>query len=157
MRRSTLLSLLVLTLAAGAMAEETSIDDELGLYRTASDADRQTLIAANVALTPEEAERFWPLYHEYRREMGKAIDRLLTTVGALAAAYPEVSDERAEELLDQSLSIERQRAEIKQKYAHLFGRVLPAAKVARVMQVENKLDAFANFEFARQIPLVPAP
>jgi hypothetical protein len=39
-------------------------------------------------------------------------------------------------------------------YVPRFQKVLPAKKVTRLYQVENKLRALVNYELARQIPFV---
>jgi hypothetical protein len=39
-------------------------------------------------------------------------------------------------------------------YQSKFGAVLPATKVARYYQIENKLRAAVNYELADAIPLV---
>ena len=44
---------------------------------------------------------------------------------------------------------------IRENYAKKFQQVLPAAKVARFYQIENKLDALVNFVLASEIPLMP--
>jgi hypothetical protein len=52
------------------------------------------------------------------------------------------------------LSLEAQHVAILKSYVPRFGKVLPAKKVARLYQVENKIRALVNYELARQIPLV---
>ena len=45
---------------------------------------------------------------------------------------------------------------MKKGYVKKFKKVLPAKKVARYYQVENKLDAIIDVDLAREIPLVGA-
>ena len=51
------------------------------------------------------------------------------------------------------VKVEQARASLKAKYLPKFKKVLPAKKVARFYQVENKLDILILAEMAEQIPL----
>jgi hypothetical protein len=42
---------------------------------------------------------------------------------------------------------------IKQKFSQEFSKFMPAAKVMRVIQIENKLDAAIDLQLASEIPL----
>ena len=39
-------------------------------------ANRKALVAVNLALRPEEADKFWPLYERYQKEIGAIGDRV---------------------------------------------------------------------------------
>ena len=43
---------------------------------------------------------------------------------------------------------------LRQSYAAKLGKVLPATKVVRYLQIESKIRAIVKFELAAQIPLV---
>ena len=43
---------------------------------------------------------------------------------------------------------------LKREYADKIGKVLPATKTARYIQIENKIRAVIKMELAKQIPLV---
>ena len=64
------------------------------------------------------------------------------------------SKESAMEMLNELLSFERMRLITKQSFVDQFKKILPAKKVARFFQIENKMEAIINFDLARQIPLV---
>lgn len=144
-----------LTLSLSVSAQ-MSFDQQIQLLRVAGEADRQALVTANVEFTNAESEQFWPVYREYRAEVAKTTDRLLAVIKTYADEYPNVSDEQAKNLIKEHLAIEADRVKLKQKYVKRFAKVLPNVKVARVIQVESKLDAVAIVELSAQIPLVPA-
>jgi hypothetical protein len=60
----------------------------------------------------------------------------------------------AGQLLDESLSIEEARTQVRRQYMSRFRRMLPDRQVARFFQVETKLDAVVNAELAERVPLV---
>jgi hypothetical protein len=141
---------------AGAQAPEppkADVTGDLELTRASIQVARQSYVTSAMDLEPKEAEAFWPLYREYREAMAKVNDRLARLLMGYLESYDDLTDETAGKLLNEYLSIERARNNVKQKYVSRFGKVLPTRKVARFFQVDNKLDAVVNAELARVVPL----
>jgi hypothetical protein len=65
-----------------------------------------------------------------------------------------IPNDTAKKLLGEALSVEEQEVKLKRSYAEKLGKVLPATKVARYIQLENKIRSLIRFELAQQIPLV---
>ena len=147
----------------GAMAEdevqeETSdeIRNQIEEARFAKQVERKTVVERNMKLTPEEAEKFWPLYDEYTARIFTLNDGLAQLLAEYVAAYVNnsLSDEQARHMLKDYLQYEETYARLRSRYAKKFSRVLPARKVMRFFQIENKLEAIAGMELAREVPLV---
>ncbi len=121
-------------------------------------ADKKLLVATNMNLTDAEAKSFWPLYDGYQKELEQINQRLITTVKSYADAYNagkgEISNDTAKKLLADALAVEESEVKLRQSYAAKLGKVLPSTKVARYLQIENKIRALVRFELAAQIPLV---
>ena len=78
----------------------------------------------------------------------------MALIAAYADNYDNLTDPTADKLRDRVREgIEQARASLKAKYLPKFKKVLPAKKVARFYQVENKLDILILAEMAEQIPL----
>ena len=69
-------------------------------------------------------------------------------------AFPTHNTDTTKKLLGEALSVEEQEVKLKRTYADKLGKVLPATKVARYIQLENKIRSLIRFELAQQIPLV---
>ena len=65
-----------------------------------------------------------------------------------------MTDETAAKLLENYLTLEQAHATLLTAYAPRFRRVLPTRKVAQLYQIENKVRALVNYEFAKEIPLI---
>jgi hypothetical protein len=137
---------------ASAEAQKEALED-LQLTRAVIQVERQALITQAMDLTPEEMEGFWPLYREYRLEAAKIGDRVVALIQRYAANYEKLTDQTADKLVTDFVKVEQARASLKAKYLPKFKKVLPAKKVARFYQVENKLDILILSEMADQIPL----
>lgn len=127
--------------------------EDIQLTRAVIQAERQAIVTGAMDLTPEEMQGFWPLYRNYRLEMLKVGDRMVTLITTYADNYPELTDELANKLLTEFVSIEQARARLKAKYLPKFKMVLPPKKVARFYQIENKLDVAILAEVAQNVPL----
>jgi hypothetical protein len=128
--------------------------EEIQLTRATIQAERQAIVSGAMDLTPEEMEAFWPVYREYRLEAAKIGDRVVALILRYAAAYDKLTDATADKLVGDFVKIEQARANLKAKFLPKFKKVLPAKKVARFYQVENKLDVLILNEMAENIPLL---
>ncbi|HTO13945.1 MAG TPA: hypothetical protein VMQ51_20395 [Candidatus Binatia bacterium] len=137
-----------------AAPDDGDLTSEVALTRAAIQVRRQALVTAAMDLDGKEAEAFWPLYRDYRNEMAKVGDRLVKLINDYADAYDTITDEQAGRMLDEYLSIQRATNEVKAAYVPRFRQILPARKVARFFQVDNKLDAVIQSKLAAGIPLV---
>lgn len=156
--RTLLRTLLGLALAFGwtAAARSQSAPDALEVARSAIKADRQAVLAAGLNLTDGEAAAFWPLYREYRLEMDGIGDGLVKIVLEYADAYPAALEEaQATRLLKEFGALEAKWVATRSKYARRLAKVMPASKVLRFLQLENRLDLAMRLQLASAIPLVP--
>jgi hypothetical protein len=135
----------------GAAGEDITSDIEL--TRASIQLRRQALVTAAMDLAPKEAEAFWPLYREYRMEMAKVGDRLSKLLVQYAGQYDTLTDAQAVKIMDEYLSIEKAKNSVKGKFVSRFRKTLPARKVMRFFQIDNKLDAVINAELASIVPL----
>jgi hypothetical protein len=119
-------------------------------------ADKELVVATNLNLTEEEAKGFWPVYEAYQKDLQQLNGRLQKTIKAYADAYNKgpVSNETAKQLLDEVLAIEEGEVKLKRAYVPKLEKVVPMSKVARYLQIENKIRAAVKNELAGGIPLV---
>lgn len=140
-----------------AQAQEAT-QMNMEIFKEKVKADKKLLVAANMNLTDTEAKSFWPLYDGYQKELAQLNHRLGATINAYADAYNagkgEISNDQAKKILGEALAGEESEVKLRQSYAEKLSKVLPATKVARYLQIENKIRAIVKFELAAQIPLV---
>lgn len=134
-------------------AASSDILNEIALTRWGIQARRQAIVTSAMDLTEAESQTFWPVYRDYRTDMARVDDRLVNLIIDYAGNYDSLSDEMAGKLLTDYLDIERARLDVKSQYAPRFQSVLPARKVVRFFQIDNKLDKKIQAELAADIPL----
>ena len=149
-----LLSVLVLILSFSTVASaQTPLDEQIALARQSAHTDRKVILMGNVEFTSSESAEFWPSWKQYRAAMAANSDRTLALIKDFAEHYESMTDQKAHELMTDHFSITMQDVVIKQNFAKNIDKFLPAQKVMRVIQIENKLDAAIDLQLASEIPL----
>jgi hypothetical protein len=134
----------------GRGAAEASLEALLGAVRS----NRKALVAANLKLTDGEAAKFWPVYDRYQKEINTMGDRLVGVIQEYTASFPDFSNDKAMKIVEDYLAIEADRIQVRRAYVPNFAAVLPGRKVARLYQIENKMDAVIRYDLAATIPVI---
>lgn len=146
-------SLILLVSFSTTVSAQTALDEQIALTRQSAHTDRKIIIMGNMTFTADESAQFWPAWNEYRAAMAANGDRTLALIKDFAENYETMTDQKADEIMTDHFSIEMQNVVVKQKFAQEIGKFMPAQKVMRVIQIENKLDAAIDLQLAAEIPL----
>ena len=150
---SVVIVILTILFAVSLYGEEKAADD-MQIIKDAIKANKKLFVSENMQLTESEAKAFWSIYEEYQDGLEDLADRSLKLIGNYADNYQTMTDEIAEKLLEEFLDIECDYTELKKAYVPKFLKVLPAKKVVRYYQIENKIEAAGNYEIAKEIPII---
>ena len=145
---------LVVGPATGVAIAQDKPADTMDVLREKVRADKKLLVATALELSESEAKSFWPLYNAYQSDMITHYDRVFKLIGVYGAAYQTMNDETATQLVGEFLALETAYAALLNSYLPRLRSALPPQKVARFYQIENKLRALVDYEFAREIPLI---
>jgi hypothetical protein len=132
----------------------TDLEPGIQMLRSEVGQDRRDVVKAAMLLTESESKTFWPLYDEYRAEQAKVNDRKVRLITDFIAERNTMSEDQAEKLMKEALSIEEKRTEVKEDYVKKMGKVLSARTTARFFQIDGKLDAVIDAALAGRIPLI---
>ena len=130
--------------------------DNMQILRDKIKADKKLVVAANMELTESEAKSFWPIYEQYQKDLQKINQRIVKLLESYADDFHKKSltDDKAKKLIDEAVAIEQAEANLKSAYAPKLGKALPVKKVARYLQIENKIRAVVKYDIAQGVPLV---
>jgi hypothetical protein len=145
-----------LSIAAPVYAADSAATTNMQILLDKVKADKKLLVATNMDLNDAESKAFWPIYDAYQKDLMKLNERVAKMIESYAKAYNSgaMTDQQAQPLINEALSIEAAEAAMRKSYAAKLGKVLPAKKVARYLQIENKIRAALRFNMADQSPLV---
>jgi hypothetical protein len=142
--------------AGTPQTQPTAAAKDMEILRQKLKADKKFLVADNMELTDAEAKGFWPLYDAYQKDLDKVNQRIRKLVDTYSKAYNEgpLSNEASKQLVSDYLSIEAAELDLKRSYVPKLEKVLPPYKMARYLQVENKIRAAVKYELAAEIPVI---
>jgi len=115
---------------------------------------KRLYIEKMMELTPQENQKFWPLYDEYESGLLKIRSELIELTTTFLKTHGFLSDEEAIAMLNQKLRIDADELKFKRTYVAKFKQILPGRKVARFYQAENRFDTAAISELYRNIPVI---
>ena len=152
---STAIMLMTLGFAMSGMGQDKPADN-LQILRDKIKADKKLLVATNMELTESEAKGFWPIYDEYQKDLQKINQRIVNLLDSYADDYraKSLTDAKAKKLIDAAVAIDQAEANLMSAYAPKLSPVLPARKVVRYLQIENKIRAVVKYDIASGVPLV---
>jgi len=144
--------LLSLSLSPLVLFAQTQADEE-ELVKSLLQTGKKAIIVDNMGFTEDESRAFWPVYNEFQQAKQKLNERTIKVTRDYMNGYETMTNEKAEALLKEYLAIEQERTDLKSAFLPKFIKVLPAKKVARYYQIENKIEAIVKYELAKEIPL----
>ena len=129
--------------------------DNMQILRDKIKADKKLVVAANMELTESEAKGFWPIYDQYQKDLQKINQRIVKLVDSYAddVRSKKLTDDKAKKLIDEAMAIEQAEVNLKSTYAPKLGKALPIVKVARYLQIENKIRTVVRYDLAQGVPL----
>ena len=151
------IGVLALALTASAVNAQEKPANNMQILADKIKADKKLVVADNMGLTESEAKAFWPIYDAYQKDLAQLNDRLYKLIETYAGYYNNntLTDAKAKELTEGAIAIETSELELKKSYLPKLYSALPAVKVARYIQIENKIRAIVKLEIAAEVPLTP--
>jgi hypothetical protein len=152
----TILFLVALN-AVPAFAQDKPADTDMKILLDKVKADKKLVVAVNMDLSETEGKAFWPIYDAYQKELQALNERLGKMILTYADAYNKdaLTDELAKSLTSEALAIDQDELTLRKTYSNRLNAVLPGRKIARYLQIENKIRAAIRYELASGIPLAP--
>jgi hypothetical protein len=150
-----MMTLMLLAFASPALAQDKPADN-MQILRDKIKADKKLVVATNMELTESEAKNFWPIYDGYQKDLQRINRRIVNLLESYAADFrsKSLTDDKAKKLIDEAMAIEQAEANLKSTYAPKLSKALPVKKVARYLQIENKIRAVVKYDLAQGVPLV---
>jgi hypothetical protein len=156
-RKSALFALAVTALVSLSaplpVQAQSEIDDQQQLLAQIQ-TDRRAVVLKSMKLDDAQVRAFTPVYDAYQAERKKLADRGIELVNAYASNYDSMTDDAAQGILKDWLALQDDQNKLTRTYSKKMGKVLPATKVLRFVQIENKLDAILRLPAVRGVPLV---
>jgi len=137
-----------------ANAQEKNIQEYIDLMRADVRQQKAEMMGAVMLLSAEDATKFWPIYSEYDAALAKLNDQRVENIKEYARTYNQMTDAKADELIQNALTYQKQRSELLAKTYERVKQALGAITAARFVQVEYQLLSIIDLQIASQLPVV---
>ena len=107
-------------------------------------------------LTVAEADKFWPIYRNYEKELAAVGDRKLALFGEFYRQHRAgtLNDQNSKEMAGQWLQNVQDRLDLWKKYHQQISDAVSPVRGAQFLQVENQMAIFVDLNIASDMPAV---
>ena len=123
-------------------------------------SEKIAFITAELDLTPEEAQVFWPVYNQCWKEARESHKKMMDAFGAFRGKNAEeLSDKELETKVDAYVQANKAANQVLADWYPKFKEVLPIRKVAKLYQAEDafQMRMISNLRKHPEKPKGPAP
>ena len=142
------------TAAAAKTPEELNTQEYIALLRKNVSAEKAKLLGTVMQFDAEDAAKFWPIYRDYDAELNKLNDLRVANIKEYARTYTEMTDAKADELIKDAMTFQKQRDELLGKYYERVKQELGAITAARFLMVEHQLLLIIELKIVSSLPVV---
>lgn len=139
-----------------AVVEADPIRPYIELLRSDFNSSKITTLNEVMKLTAPEAERFWPIYRGYEKELAAVGDRKLAMIREFASLHSTqaLTEPRANDLATRWLKNKQEQLDLWKKYHRQISKALSPIRAAQFLQVEHQLSLFVDVTIASEMPVV---
>jgi hypothetical protein len=131
MKKSIIIYSAIVLLTVSRSAAQEQPREKLEAYRIA-------FFTKRLNLTPQEAQKFWPVYNEFQEKKNKIQIEKLRLNRNFNQNELNMSEKEMIDAGDRFIALEVQGASLAQEYHNKFKEVLSPVKVLRLYQAENQ-------------------
>jgi hypothetical protein len=137
-----------------AEAQKNNTQAYIELLRSDVRQQKAEIMGAVMLLSAQDAAKFWPIYSDYDAQLKKLNDQRIDTIKEYARSYDQMTDEKADELIQKSLAYQKQRAELLAQTYEKVKEALGAVTAARFAMVEHQLLLVIDLQIDSSLPIV---
>ena len=131
----------------------TVTDEDIALLRQDIRAMKMQVIGQNMSLSDTEAEKFWPIYNHYTKDLVEVNNQKYALLKQYAEMWATMTDEDALIYVRHWLEADGQAQALRLKYVPVVSQVLPGRKAATFFQLDRRLNMIIDLQLFSQIPL----
>jgi len=139
--------------ATAADTREKNLQEYIELLRRNVRQDKAEIMGTVMLLSADDAAKFWPIYSEYNAELTKVNDQRVANVEDYVSNYNQLTDQKADELVQKAINFRKARNELLAKYYERVKQSLGAVTAARFLQVEDQMLLIIDLQIASSLPL----
>lgn len=137
-----------------ADTQKKNIQEYISLLRSNVRQEKAEIMGSMMALSAADAAKFWPIYSAYDADLTKLNDQRIQNIKEYASTYTQMTDEKADELIQKSLGYQKQRGELLASTYEKVKQACGGVTAARFAQIEHQLLLIIDLQIASSLPIV---
>jgi hypothetical protein len=107
-------------------------------------------------LTEAEADKFWPIYRSYEKDLAAVSDRKLALVREFFGYLKEgkLNDTNSNDVATRWLQNVQDRLDLWKQYHQKISQAVSPMRAGQFLQVENQLALFVDISIASEMPMI---
>lgn len=135
-------------------AQQKNLQEYVTLLRGDVRQQKAEIMGAMMALSAQDAAKFWPIYSGYDVQLTKLNDQRVENIKEYARAYQQMTDQKADDLVQKTLAYQKQRGELLAQTYESVKQALGGVSAARFLMVEHQLLLIIDLQIASSLPVV---
>jgi len=140
--------------SSASATQKKNVQAYIDLMRSNVRDQKAEIMGSVMELNAADSAKFWPIYSEYDAELSKVNDLRIANIKEYAANYSQMTDTKADELIQNAMNFRKQRSELLAKYYGQVKEALGAVTAARFAQIEDQLLLIIDLQIASSLPIV---
>jgi hypothetical protein len=133
---------------------ETNVQAYIDLLHSDVRQQKAEFMGSVMLLSAQDAAKFWPIYSDYDAQLAKLNEQRIGIIKEYAQSYNQMTDAKADELIQKSLAYQKQRSELLVQAYDKVKEALGAVTAARFAMVEHQLLLLIDLQIDSSLPVV---
>ncbi len=103
-------------------------------------AQKVAYITQKMGFTPDEAQKFWPIYNQYDKELDATRKEMRDFHRGVKKSGTELTEAEATQLIDKELSTRQKELDTRRKYSGEFKKNIGAVRTVKLYQAERDFN-----------------
>jgi hypothetical protein len=140
-------------------ADEENLKNILDMMRSEINTAKIETLNGIMQLTGEEADKFWPIYQEYEKELAAIGDERVAQIREFLEmnASGTTDDKQWDSLIKRMIENLQRRVDLWSKYQKKVSNALSPIRAAQFLQVEHQMAILIDLNIALEMPTIGPP
>ena len=130
------------------------LNSYIELLKSNMKTEKKLIISEAMQFSDENSKVFWDLYREYELEMDKLADKRIEYIKEFAESYPNVSNEKADDIMGKAFNYYEDRLDLKNDFYDDVKDALGAFTAAKYIQLDQQIQLVIDIQVSAALPLL---
>ena len=130
------------------------LNSYMELLKSDMKTEKKIIITEAMQFSDKDSKVFWGLYRDYELEMDKLADKRIAYIKKFAENYPNISNEKADDIMSKAFDYFEDRLDLKKDYYDDVKDVLGAFTAAKYIQLDQQIQLVVDIQISAALPLL---